>query len=176
MNEVKTAGKNSLLPSLPSAMKLRQGNIFTSVCQEFCPGGCLPQCMLGYTPRQTPTYPADTPPGQTPPHADTAPGRHPLTRHPPVRHPPPGRHPPLGRHPPQQTATAADGTHPTGMHSCLFQINLLWHYDQGEYFIEIWLKNKKVFQKDRTILMPTLGESVATTRYSFYALLPGPIP
>ena len=26
--------------------------------------------------------------------------------------------PPLGRHPPVQTATAADGTHPTGMHSC----------------------------------------------------------
>ena len=27
--------------------------------------------------------------------------------------------PPMGRHtPPQQTATAADGTHPTGMHSC----------------------------------------------------------
>ena len=24
--------------------------------------------------------------------------------------------------PPQQTATAADGTHPTGMHSCLFSI------------------------------------------------------
>ena len=23
-----------------------------------------------------------------------------------------------GRHPPPQTATAADGTHPTGMHSC----------------------------------------------------------
>ena len=29
--------------------------------------------------------------------------------------------PPLGRHPPSppETATAADGTHPTGMHSCL---------------------------------------------------------
>ena len=45
--------------------KLRQGNIFTSVCQEFCPqwgGGCLPQCMLWYTPPL-----ADIPPGQTPP-------------------------------------------------------------------------------------------------------------
>ena len=31
----------------------------------------------------------------------------------------PGRHP-LGRHTPhpRETATAADGTHPTGMHSC----------------------------------------------------------
>ena len=137
--------------------------------------------MLGYTPRQTPTHPTDTPPGQTPPPCrhcprQTPPDQTPPSQTSPGQTPPPGRHPPLGRHPPQQTATAADGTHPTGMHSCLFQINLLWHYDQGEYFIEIWLKNKKVFQKDRTILMPTLGESVATTRYSFYALLPGPIP
>ena len=37
--------------------------------------------------------------GQTPPWADN-----PLGRQPPVRHPP--------------TATAADSTHPTGMHSC----------------------------------------------------------
>ena len=58
--------------------KLRKGNVFTPVCQSFCSaggGGCLPQCMLGYT----------NTPGQTPP---------------------------------QQTATAADGTYPTGMHSC----------------------------------------------------------
>ena len=31
--------------------KLRKGNVFTSVCQEFCPQeGGLPQYMLGYTP------------------------------------------------------------------------------------------------------------------------------
>ena len=47
------------------------------------------------------------PPGQTTPSADTSLGRH-----------PPGRHHALGRHPPP-TATAAGGTHPTGMHSCL---------------------------------------------------------
>ena len=29
-----------------------------------------------------------------------------------------GRRPPLGKHPPPETATAADGTHPTGTHSC----------------------------------------------------------
>ena len=60
----------SIMRFLPSASKLRQGNIFRSVCQEFCPHGggvCLSACW-------------DTPP--------------------------------------QQTATAADGTHPTGMHSC----------------------------------------------------------
>ena len=32
---------------------------------------------------------------------------------------PPGRQPPGQTPPPQQTATAVDGTHPTGMHSCL---------------------------------------------------------
>ena len=66
---------------------------------------------------QTPPWP-DTPPGQTPP----PPGRHgqtPLGRH------PPGQTPweePLGRHlpppPSTVTATAADGTHSTRMHSC----------------------------------------------------------
>ena len=81
--------------SLPSATKLRQGNIFTSVYQEFCPrgGGCLPQCMLRYTP---------------PLWADT-----PLSRHPPGQ-----THTHRADPTPGQTATAADGTHPTGMHSC----------------------------------------------------------
>ena len=42
----------------------------------------------------------------------------PLGRHPPARQTPPSRHPP-GQTPPQpKMATAADGTHPTGMHSC----------------------------------------------------------
>ena len=70
---------------LPAATKLGQGNIFTSVCQEFCPqgGGCLPQCMLGYTPRSrhhpppqtryTPRTRHTSPPDQAhlPPRADT---------------------------------------------------------------------------------------------------------
>ena len=50
------------------------------------------------------------PPGQTPPGADTPQGEHP----PPEHTPPTPPHP----HPPGETATAADGTHPTGMHSC----------------------------------------------------------
>ena len=61
---------------------IRQDNIFTSVCQKFCPRGASASVHAGIHP----------------------PGRHHLL--------------PLGRHPPpQQTATAADGTHPTGMHS-----------------------------------------------------------
>ena len=67
-------------------MKLGKGNVFTSVCQEFCSQGV-------YTPlgRQSS---GQTTPGQTP------------------HHPPPQVDTPLGRHPPQ-TATTADGTHPT---------------------------------------------------------------
>ena len=54
---------------------------------------------------------SDTPWDQTPPGAGTTPG--PST--------PQSRHYPLGSDttpPQQQTATVADGTHPTGMHSC----------------------------------------------------------
>ena len=100
---------------------LGQGNIFRSVCQEFCPQkGCLVLgvfvcvCVvsqhalrqtspLGRHPLgQTPPW-ADTP-GQTPPWADTpwadtpwadtSLGRHPLVRHPLGRHPPGRNQPP----------------------------------------------------------------------------------
>ena len=62
--------------------------------------------------------------GQTPPLPGRhPPGRHPLGRHCPGQTPPLGRHVPQGRHPPANiphpTATAAKGTHPTGMHSCI---------------------------------------------------------
>ena len=66
------------------------------------------------TPGQTPPPWADNPPGQTPPWADTLPGQ----THP--RADPPGQtHPLTHPLPPGQTATAADGTHSTEMHSCL---------------------------------------------------------
>ena len=78
--------------------KLRRGNFLHLSVSHSVHGGCLPQCMLGYIPPgETPQ--ADTPWTDTPrqtPHGQT----------------------PLDRHP-QQTATAADGTHPTGMFSCL---------------------------------------------------------
>ena len=74
---------------LPSATKLRQGNIFTSVCQEFCSQGgggvCVSACW-------------DTPPAWAV-HA--------------------GIHPTCPVHAGIDMATAADGAHPTGMHSCL---------------------------------------------------------
>ena len=57
------------------------------------------------------TPPPHTPLGRHPTWADIPPGRHPLGQTPSGRHPP-------ARDPPE-TATAANGTHPTGMHSCL---------------------------------------------------------
>ena len=104
---------------------------------SFCPQGwCLPQCMLGYHLPE-----ADTPPERTPPPGS----RHPFQKQTPQsRHPCRSRHPagtdtPLGadtlqsrntpreQTPPREqtlptphnpeTAAAADGTHPTGMHS-----------------------------------------------------------
>ena len=105
---------------------------FTSVCQEFCPrgGGCLPQCMLGYTPPP----PGAHPQSRQPPWDQTTPPR---TRHPPEQTPP-GADTPLEQTPPgKQTAAYgqwAAGTHPTGIHSCLGEIFLfvLW----TEYSVE----------------------------------------
>ena len=82
--------------------KLLKGNVFTSVCQEFCPQWrCTPP-----PPRQTANTLLGLPPSQTPP----SPGQTPA---------------------PHQTATVADDTHPTGMHSCLqlySQTILNWPY------------------------------------------------
>ena len=88
-----------------------QGNIFTPFCHSVHRGG-LPQCMLGYQPPP----PATDPPGadtHIPPGADTPPEQtSPQTRHPPGTRPP-------GTSPPGYGLRAA-GTHPTGMHSCLY--------------------------------------------------------
>ena len=81
--------------SLPSATKLRQGNIFTSVYQEFCPQGGWVSASVHAAIHTSPL------------------GRHPLSRHPPGQ-----THTHRADPTPGQTATAADGTHPTGMHSC----------------------------------------------------------
>ena len=117
---------------LPAATKLGQGNIFASVCQEFCPqGGVSASVHAGIAPRdQTPqsrhppppdqTPRADTPgPDQIPPRADT-PWKTPPS--PPDQTPPGTRHPPSNPPPPgKQTAAyglRAAGMHPSGMHSC----------------------------------------------------------
>ena len=76
------------------------------------------------TDRQTETHPGQTPPGQT--HTCLLDRHIPLGRHTTldIHTAPLDRHTPLDRHPPGQTpapppemTTAADGTHPAGMHS-----------------------------------------------------------
>ena len=103
------------------------------MCQEFCPQGrgCLPRQTVPPPSRQPP---GQTPPRQTPPQADTpSPGADtprqppPLGRHPWADTPHPGQTPPLGRPPPPETATAADGMHPTGMDSCICFSHYLTH-------------------------------------------------
>ena len=101
-------------------------------CKQTLPSGRPPPCR--HSPRQTPLdrHPPikHTPPVDTePPWADTPQDRHPPDRHLPGRHPQVGRHRQAGRHLDRQiplarqtplpgTATAVDGTHPTGMLSC----------------------------------------------------------
>ena len=90
--------------SLPAATKLGQGNIFTGVCLSTGAEGCLPQCMLGYTPRTRPPgsrHPPEqthTPREQTPPSpgSDLPGSRHSPTRPLRSRHPPKQQTPPPG--------------------------------------------------------------------------------
>ena len=89
-----------------------------SVSHSVHRGGCLSQCLLGYTPplgRYTPWQ--VHPPWQVPPWAGTPPSRYtPWQVYPPGRYTPPGRcNPPA---PPPTTVTAVDGAHPTGIRSC----------------------------------------------------------
>ena len=118
---------------LPSTTKLRQGNIFTGVCQSFCSQeGGVSQHALGQT----------SPPGQTPSPL----GRHPLDRHRPgpIPH---GQNPPWADTPswadtPLPTATTAEVMHPTGMHSCCVVFLLLWSSRAivvSNYWFNSWL-------------------------------------
>ena len=79
-----------------------QGNIFTSMCQEFCPrgGGVIPACIAGGIPA---CLAAGLQVGLLPVGGVPAPG---------------GSAPGGAWWRPPGTATAAGGTHPTGMHSC----------------------------------------------------------
>ena len=91
---------------------------FPLTCLSVHRGVCLSACWDTTPPDQAPPL-EQAPPDQAPPWS-----RHPRdqatplgTRHPLGPDTPGTRHPP-GPGTPQQTATIADGTHPTGMHSC----------------------------------------------------------
>ena len=53
------------------------------------------------------------------------------------RHPPEQNHPPPRSRHPQETATVADGTHPTGMHSCVN--NWIWNTSHYWWLFRITL-------------------------------------
>ena len=99
--------------------------------------GCLPQCMLGYTLRSRHPRSRQPPWSRHPPGADTPREQTPHQIRPSlgVDTPPLGADPPgtkytprtkyplgLSTPPPRDTATAVDGTHPTGMHSCFIYL------------------------------------------------------
>ena len=96
---------------LPAATKLGQGNIFTSVCQEFCPRGggegvCLSACW-------------DTPPDQAPPPGTRHPSPPDQAPTPPDQAPtPPGPGTPPDQGPPRGQGEPPPGparpTHPPG--------------------------------------------------------------
>ena len=129
---------------LPPANEVCEGYDFTGVCLS-TGGGCLPHCMLGYTPPWGRSYPpgrytpwAGTPPWQVHPRQVHPSGRYtpqgrytpkagtpPWQVHPPWAGTPPGRYTPRKVHTPPPPAQCmlgygqqAGGTHPTGMQSC----------------------------------------------------------
>ena len=133
-------------------------------------GGTPPPPLTGTPHRQVPPRQVH-PPGQVPPQAGTAPPGQvhpPRWVHPTGRYTPPGRYPqvhPLGRYtpqartspragtprqvPPQQTVTVADGTHPTGMHSCYLTSYLL-------KFLLAWLNMRDKLYACHLIYFPQM--------------------
>ena len=101
--------------------------------------GGVSQHAMGQTPRQEDTR--KTPPQEdtkkTPPQEDRPPKED--TRKPTQEDRPPGADTPL----PKQTATAADGTHPTGMHSCctlwlVYWTKIKWKIYVKFLLIKVW--------------------------------------
>ena len=135
---------------LPPATKLGQGNIFSSVCQEFCPRGGVP--------------------GQVPPQSGTPTRQvHPRVRYTPRQiHPPWAGSPPWGGSPPSrytfeqvhppQAGTPSRQVHPpwsmSGRYASYWNAFLLDFSDSFPYFSEIQREastlniNVQMFQKN----------------------------
>ena len=107
---------------------LPEGNVFTSICQEFCPQGGVSQHAMGRgvhppgrLPRADTPWP-DTHPGQTPPGT-----------------------PPM--------ATEVGGTHPTGKHSCFNAYCEHWSDLRSKRMIAIFVFKEnncpRVFEKTK---------------------------
>ena len=109
---------NTLLLEIITIHKRSMWRLCFYTCLSFCPqqGGCLPQCMLGYTPSPGRNPPGRHPLGQIPPWEDT-PGQSSAWEDTPWETCWDTQCP---VHAGINMATAVDGTHPTGMHSCLW--------------------------------------------------------
>ena len=110
---------------LPPTNEVCKGYVFTPVCQSFCSwgGGCLPQCMLGYTPSgpeadtlpprpEEDSFTPEATPTRSRPDTPQTRGR-PDTPYP-LEH---GSRPPCAVHAGRYRQQAG-GTHPAGMHYC----------------------------------------------------------
>ena len=76
----------------------------------------------------------------------------------------PGRHPPpTGRDTPRQTATAAEGTHPTGMHSCYLCMSKLHFFLRTN--IDLW-----IFKMSKTELKRHKASAFPDWRHLLYWL------
>ena len=119
-------------------------DVYLSTVHRGGEGVCLSACWdttpLEQTPPRSRHPPEQAPLEQTPPRADTPQEQTPLREQtPPLEQTPPRADTPRADTPPEQTppgadtrpehmATAADGTHPNGMHSCLFFILIRLEY------------------------------------------------
>ena len=83
-----------------------EGYVFTRVCHSVHGGEVSASVHAGILP---------PPEDQAPPSRDQTPAQ---DQAPPWEQAPPGADTPGSRHPTPETATVADGMHPTGMHSC----------------------------------------------------------
>ena len=116
--------------SLPSATKLRRLCFYRCVSVHRGGGVCLSACWDTPPPEQTSPWEQTPPPRSRHPLEQTAPPR--------ADTPPQEQTPPPG-----ETATATDGTYPTGMHSCFIN----WIYSHLNYMLpcvasgvkKIWL-------------------------------------
>ena len=99
--------------------KLRQGNVFTPICQSFCSRRVVSASVHTgiHIPGRTTPWQIHSPgPGSLPPLDICTPWPGPPARYTPQADTPSGRYTPT-------TVTAADGTHPTGMFSRLIKIH-----------------------------------------------------
>ena len=146
---------------LPPANEFCEGYVFTPVCQSFCLQG---EYLGRYTPQGRYTPWAGNPNGQIHP-----PGRYtPWAGTPPGRYTSQGRYNPLGAVHAGRYGQQAGGTHPTGMHSCLFVCLFFFSKIMYILFSKIKIRRDIWTFPNKQLLLP---KSVATISYIVYYII-----